>query len=288
MPLSDYQLSFNSLVMGAGTDVQLVSIDGLRGDPAIRSGDVNKGRQDGAYAGLNFLGERIFTVTLMVFAPKLATVSVVLNAIAAALQPISDPSLLLPFQYKDPTWSTPRQLLCRPTAVDLPIDTDYVFQKITVTVQFTAPDPLVYDSVLSTAGPVGLPSPTAGLTFNVTFPASFGASTGGSLSVTNTGLYPTAPVFTITGPMTNPRLTMPNGQFFGLNLALGAGDVVVIDMGARTVILNGSASRANTVVTGSSWLAFLPGTQSVQVASSDSAAVAGTFAASWRNAWGLA
>jgi hypothetical protein len=284
--LSNYQCSYGGLTWGPGTDIQLAGLAGFRGRPGERSGDVPKGRYNGSFAGLNFLDERIFVATLMVFAPRVLTIAQVVNNIAAAFQPVSDPTLLGTFQFQDPMWATPRQVLCRPTALDLPVDQDYNVGKITIPVQFTAPDPLVYDSVLSTAGPVGLPSPTAGLTFNAAANFVFGASTGGSLSVTNSGLYTTAPVFTITGPMTNPRLQHPSGLFFAVNLTLGAGDTLVIDTGAKTVVLNGTAPRGNTVVTGSSWFGFVPGTQSIGVGSSDSAAVAGTFSATWRSAWG--
>ena len=47
-----------------------------------------------------------------------------------------------------------------------------------------------------------------------------------------------------------------------LNITLASTDSLVIDMGARTVILNGVASRYNTIVTGSSWWTIPPGTWS--------------------------
>lgn len=282
-----YQGYFNGLSFGPGTDVQLAKIDGLRALPSLRSGDVAIPRRDGSYPGINLLAERIFTVDLSVTVTG-APFETVLENVANALQNIQDPAKLLPLQFLAPGWLGPRQIMCRPTKGGLPIDLDYSFHRASIAVEFTASDPLIYDTVLQTVS-AGLPSPTAGLTFPVTFPVTFGASTGGSMQVTNAGNYATAPVFTIQGPVTNPMVSLTStGQFMKLNLTLGSSDSVVIDMGVRTVTLNGTASRFNTVATGSSWFLLPPGTSSVGVASSDSTSVAAVFTTAFRSAWGWA
>ncbi|MGE0399948.1 MAG: hypothetical protein AB7T06_24750 [Kofleriaceae bacterium] len=285
--MPDYQGSYNGLAFGAGTDVQLVSIDGLRALPEIRSGDVPRSRQDGSWAGLNFLGERIFTALFEVFAPSQPFETVVAG-VATALQNISDPNLQLPFDFQVPGWAEPRRVICRPTKGGTPINVPYVFHRAQIPVEFTANDPLVYSSTLRQAS-AGLPSPTAGLTFPVTFPVTFGASTGGSMSVTNAGNYITAPVITITGPVTNPTVTfVASGQFMTVNITLGPSDVLVIDMANRSVMLNGTASRYNLVTTGSQFWGIPPGTWSIGVASTDSSPVAALFTVTWRDAWGWA
>lgn len=296
MALAYYQASFNGLTVGVGTDIQIDTggITGLLGSPTILSGDISKNRADGAFPGLNTLGERIFDVNLLVAAPQILPIAQVLANIAAAFAPISDPTLLLPFQLWLPSWARARQINCRPTKFDVPMNLEYSFNYVTGVLEFTAADPLIYDSVQSSAGPTGLPSPTAGLTFNATPNFVFGASTGGSMSVSNIGNYTTAPVWTITGPMTNPVITdNTTGLFFGVTVTLGTGDVLVIDMGAKTVTLNGTASRANQMLQGSTWFGFPgattanpTGTRSIGLSSSDSAPVTGTFTAVWRNAWG--
>jgi hypothetical protein len=282
-----FQSSFNGLVWGPGTDIQLVKTTGLRGLPGVRGGDEAYPRQHGSLAGLDFLDERIFVTTLQVFAPT-APYETVLTAIAAAFQIITDPAKQLPYQVQLPGWAEPRQITCRPTAGGYPIDTEYQFGKAVIAVEFTAADPLLYSSTLHTASS-GLPSPTAGLPFPVTFPVTFGASTGGSMSVTNLGNFATAPVITIVGPVTNPRVTLTNtGAFMACTITLGSTDALVIDMAAGTITLNGTADRYNTIVTGSSWWAIPPGVSSIGVASTDSAQVAAIFTTTWRDAWGWA
>lgn len=280
-----YQGEFNGLTFGAGTDVKLSKLTGLRAMPPLRRGDSPKPRRNGSWAGLDLLDERVMILDLEVFAP-VAPFEQVVSALATAFQPISDPSQQLPLGFLLPGWVEQRIITCRPTRGELPIDQWFQFNRASVPIEMTANDPLIYSNSLHSAS-TGLPSPTAGLTFNATPDFVFGASTGGSMSVTNLGNYITAPVFTITGPVLNPMFTYtPSGQFMQVNIALGVSDVLVIDMGAQTVTLNGTASRKNAIAQGSSWFGFPPGTWSIGVASSDSAPVAAVFTATWRDAWG--
>jgi hypothetical protein len=285
--MNPFSYTLNGYTFGVGGDLQLVSETGLRSLPAIRQGDASKPRFDGSFAGPNYMDERIVQMTLSLVGQNTSVPyeTVIANA-AAAFQPQSDPTQLSTFQFMYPGWSNARQVTGRITKSGFPVDANYVYHFIQqFGLEFTCPDPLIYDTVLQTVT-TGLPSPTAGLGFNVSFNASFGASSGGSMSVTNSGNYPTAPVFTITGPCTNPSITLTStGQFFGLNLSLGASDSLVIDMGARTVYLDSTGERFNAITTGSSWFTIPVGTWSIGVASSDSAAVTATFTVAFRNAW---
>lgn len=292
-----YGGSYNSLTFGGtGSQIQLIGYDaGLRAIPNLRTGDIPNARRDGATAGLDLLGERIFTVTLQPFIQSTTPFETLLEQISTAFQSISSPSAQLPFEFLLPGWANSRFINCRPTNAGYPIDLDYNFRTTTVPIQLSANDPLIYSTVLKTAS-AGLPSPTAGLTFPVTFPVSFGASTGGSFSVSNAGNYLAPVVFTITGPVTNPSLTFTaTGQFLAFNITLGSTDVLVIDTGARTVQLNGSAYRFNTIKTGSTWFGVPPptaanptGTWSIAVASTDATAVAAVFSAAWHDTYAFA
>lgn len=283
--VTPYQATFNGLTLGVGGDASFLDLEGLRGLPAIRSGDIAKSRQDGDFAGLNFLDERIFTIDLLAFNPAVGF-ETVLAEVAAAFQNISDPAQQLPFEFLMPGWANSRFVTCRPTKGGVPIDLNYQYFDSTIPIELTAADPLVYSTVLKTSSG-GLPSPTAGLTFNATPNFVFGASTGGSLSVTNSGNYITAPIITIAGPVTNPTVTFTaTGAFIKLNITLGPTDVIVIDMGARTVVLNGTAFRLNTIVTGSSWWGIPSGTWSIGLSSSDATAVTALFTVTWRDTWG--
>lgn len=287
MALLPYQFAYNGLTWGPGCDVQLLGSDGLRGIPPLRRGDIPNPRANGSQAGLDFFDERIFTVDLQVFGAGTATpFATILTTVTNAFQMVTDPTMQLPLSLMQPGWASARQITCRPTRGGFPINPELSYSKVKIPVEFTANDPLLYDTILQTVS-AGLPSPTAGARFPITFNTTFGASTGGSMNVTNSGNYSTAPIITITGPVTNPKITL--GSFFlGVNLSLANGDSLVIDMGANTITLNGTASRANTIMTGSTWFQIPPGTSSIGVQSTDSASVTALFTAAWRSAWGWA
>ena len=293
--VTPFGASYNSLTFGGtGSQIQLLGYDnGLRSIPNLRTGDVPNARRDGASAGLDLLGERIFTVTLQPFIQSTTPFETLLEQISTAFQSISSPTGQLPYEFFLPGWANSRFITCRPTNGGVPIDLTYQAFASEVPIQMTANDPLIYSTVLKTAS-AGLPSPTAGLTFNATPNFVFGASTGGSFSTTNNGNYITPIVFTITGPVTNPAVTFTaTGQFLKFNITLGSTDTLVVDTGARTVQLDGSSYRFNTVATGSTWFGIPPSTVanptwSIGVSSSDSSAVAAVFSAAWHDAWGWA
>jgi hypothetical protein len=173
---------------------------------------------------------------------------------------------------------------CRPTKGGYPIDVGFQARKVIVPVELTANDPLIYDTNSQQAS-TGLPSPTAGLSFPAAAPFTFGASSGGSLQVVNAGNEATPPVFTIAGPVTWPQLTL-GSLFLGFQVTLAAGDTLVIDCSAATATLNGTASRGNTIVTGSTYFFLPPGTSTVGFSSVDATQVTGTCTCSAASAWG--
>jgi hypothetical protein len=280
VPLS---YSYNGLTFGGiGQDVQVLSATGVRGTTQQREGDTPWPQRDGNAASVSTMDERIMQFALQVMNPA-ASFASVMALLANTFVPIDDPNQLLPLQcFMDSTWTEARQTIVRVANYDPPLDMDYSVFWAKPLLKLTAPDPLWYSSTLH-GQTVGLPSPTAGLTFNVSFDVPFGASSGGSMTVTNAGNYKTAPLITITGPCTNPSVTLGSAMVF-LNLTLGVSDVVVIDMAARTVTLNGVA-RQNSPKQGSSWWTIPVGTSTISVASQDSAAVAAQFTVQWRDAW---
>jgi hypothetical protein len=284
-----WQLTYNGLLIGAGADVQLLELSGLRELPPTRSGDVAKPRQHGAFGGRTLFDERIVTAKLGVSAPT-NDFETVLAAVSSAFPNITDPANLLPLQFQVPGWSTPRQVWCRPTQGGYPIDLGYQFRKVTIPVQLTAPDPLIYDTAVQTAS-TGLPSPTAGLGFPASAPFTFGASSGGSVQLVNAGNEAAPIVFTINGPVTWPQLTL-GSLFLGFQVSLGAGDKLVVDTGAGTAVLKGTASRAGTIVTGSTYFylppatAAGPTTSTIGFSSVDATQVTGTLTATASSAWG--
>ncbi len=84
----------------------------------------------------------------------------------------------------------------------------------------------------------------AGLSVPITVPISFGASAA-TATITNAGDLDSPPTITVAGPVTNPRITNnTTGKLVQFNLTLIAGQELVIDMDARTAVINPGGNNA--------------------------------------------
>jgi hypothetical protein len=298
--VQDWQIVLpTGVTVGAGTAVNIMGVDGLRDLTGLRSGDIPRAQSDGVYPGLNLLGERPVTIKWeLTLAP--GGVENALQILAAGFQNVPDPSTVCMtagdylrqqagvgaikpvsmLQVKLPGRAAPFFLFGRPTKHTVPIDLNYQFGQVHPVSEWTSSDGTIYDGTVVT-GTVGLPTPSTGLAWPAPFPWTFGASTGGSITLNNTGAYAARPVFILQGPLSYPTISNQNtGQFIKLNIVLGASDVVVIDHQAGVVTLNSNSNRNNTVLVGSSFFACAPGATTIGFASGDSVAVTGTLTAS--------
>lgn len=119
----------------------------------------------------------------------------------------------------------------------------------TFSVPLTAADPRKYAADESTAN-VQLADPNqivrayprvydGGLRYRVTV-----VGAGLPASLTNEGVTPTYPTFTVRGPVTNPVIELVGtGKFIEFTVTLTGTDVLTIDTATRSVLLNGSPSR---------------------------------------------
>lgn len=299
MTLSIYQLQMpNGTVLGAGTGVELAGITGLLDMPSIRQQDTARGQQDGFVAGMNYVGERIVTVTYQITRLPSGTVPETYRALAAAAHKnVKDPSSVAmssgeylrqiagvgaskpvnAVQVQLPSRGNPLMFFGRVTKYSTPLDLNYGYGQMNVISEWTCPDGLLYDGAVSTDS-CGLPNPTSGLTFPASAPFVFGASTGGSISLDNTGTYETSPFFVIIGPCTYPTISnTATGEQITLDLTLGASDVVSIDTQSGDVMLNETGNRNAAVATGSVMFKLPAGVSSVGFGTLDSAPVAGTL-----------
>lgn len=146
----------------------------------------------------------------------------------------------------------------------------------------------------------------AGASFPLTFPIAFGAVSPSGVNVTNNGNSTVWPIFTITGPVTNPAVI--NGSLTSTpellfvnptqsSYTVLAGDQLVVntDPKARTIlyyvggVASGSAgaSRTNWLVQPAGWFGLPPGVTLVQYRSSDGAPTASTLAIAFSSAYVL-
>lgn len=297
--LTPWQVQLASgAIVGAGSGINLSTIGGLRDLPAIRVNDQERGQDDGAYPGTSYLGERVVPIQWEL---TLATgMETALQTLAAGYQNVTDPDTVvmtggayleqhagvanvgLPLsaiQIQLPGRAYPFVVFGRPSKYTVPINTAYQWGQVQVSTEWTSPDGLLYDGSIASAS-TGLPTPTTGLSWPAAFPWSFGASTGGLITLNNTGGYRTSPLIVIQGPVSFPRVTNTNtGEYMDYNIVLASTDTLVINHQTGVVTLNGSANRNNIVNVGSTFYTMAPGNTSLTFSSKDAAAVAGTMTA---------
>lgn len=292
--LAPYQVyvSSTSTILGAGTDVGLISISGLRDLPTIRQGNANRGQKDSMWPGLNLVGERTVGINYQITQAS-TTTEAALAAVTAAHQNVIDPSTICmtagdylrqkagfgavkPIyagMVQLPNRANPLIFFGRPVRFSAPIDPNFQYGRVNISSEWSCPDGLMYDNVVI-SGQCGLPNPTSGLTFPATFDLTFGSSSGGSFQMDNTGAYITAPFFTITGPVSYPIITnQTTGQQIKLNIVIGASDKLAIDCQSGTVTLNGTANRNTSVDITTTFFGLTPGLNTIGFASADSTAV---------------
>jgi hypothetical protein len=160
-----------------------------------------------------------------------------------------------------------RQIGLRGSALGAP----YVQPQISAfTVSWVADDPAAY----AYAGKTLTISPAqiaAGRQYNLTYPRAYVQSApGGYGTAQNGGSYQTWPRFKIYGPCTNPAIyyqAPATGQIVTVGMTVNAGDYVLIDTRAATVLYNGQAgaSRYSEVdFTQTTWAPFPPGSTGIR------------------------
>ncbi len=268
-----------NVVDDAGVEWWVTREDGWSGGPDVRLSLPSRPQRDGGFDAESFRSVRVITLDGVAIAPDMDAHEHAKNRIGAVL---SDGSALAELTVRERTVT--RRALVRLSAGTKVVDKGpYSFE---FSLQVTAPDPLRQSVELHTAT-CGLPSPGPGVTFPLDFSQGlrFGDPLGGGLGLTNAGTATAWPVWTVTGPCNQPVIRNDStGERLAFGLRLLDGDVLTVDVAARTVFLGGGASRRSTLLARSAWFGLPPGNTTVGFDALDSAE-AGTLTATWRDAW---
>lgn len=138
-------------------------------------------------------------------------------------------------------------------------------------IQLTAGDPLFYstDGGDVQTAIVNLQAQTGGYVTPYDLPVDWAGGAQPTI-VTNSGDAQVFPVIELHDEAHNPRITnQTTGETFGLNISMADGDVIVIDMGNRTVTFNGSNIMGNRT-SDSTWWGLTPGDNSIVLTSATS------------------
>lgn len=245
-----------------GVNFILTEVKGLE-HPTVRLPRYNLPGSSGAYISNALYGERRIAIKGVVNAPDnsidtyLANRSKLINCLAIArdssgnLQPqtititLQNGDILTTTGYID----TPLQMGFSPDQVG--------FEEFQIT--FVAPDPNLYSST-SLSGTAQLPV-GGGTAIPTAIPISLAPSSGGSVTLINSGSTTSYPLITLNGPLTNPYITnQRTGQFLKISYTINVGDLPVIINCSTQTITQGTNNKTGIQSSDSSFWGILSGT----------------------------
>lgn len=255
-------LSFNNWSIVEAGSPGLTALDGVESIDNVRSGNVMRGRAHGSVRGPLYMGDRDITAEVVIVGTPQSIRTQVDELSAATV--INDEELPLIWQL--PGMTEARQSFARVHRRSIPVDINFTLVKATAVIQWVATDPRIYGTTLK-SGTTGTASLTGGLGFSHGFSHGFGSVTPSTIPIDNDGSSPAPWTATLTGPLTAPRITLIDGATGDLsfnNFTLLAGQTLEIDSQARTVLLNGTASRYGNLTT-AQWFDLPVGVSQVQL-----------------------
>lgn len=231
----DYQVLFNGVMLGPGTNYNITNMKGFLDLGGVRSPYVSRPHKTGAYVQPHFAEGATLDIAFHLVPTDTTAFADAVAALQAATYAQTTP---LPLTFKlpgRPVLAMGVQCLNRA----IPVDQAFSFGFAqSAALQFFAPDPRQYG--LASSQSAGLRSVGTGLAFPVALPMDFGATpTGGRLQFTNTGTTSSEPIFTISGALAAGfTITyIETGQT--LTYSAPVGSPLVIDCGAGTVMTQG-------------------------------------------------
>ncbi|MEW9530754.1 hypothetical protein [Microbispora sp. NPDC049125] len=239
-----------------GVDWIVETEDGWSSSPPIRAQVEARSNADGGWGGPGFYDSRVVTLSGHAIAPDRMTMLAAKDRIKSAISPRS------PVQLQVAEAHLTRVASVRLTdQIDLADVNSFAF---TWAFTLTAVDPRRYDAnpvTVTATLPVGL---TAGRTYSRTHPVVYGGVTpggGGSVYIQNDGDYDETPaVITFVGPLVTPRVEHPqSGRSLTFDVTLDYDDTLIVDLKAKTALLNGAVNQAYTITAGSAWFMLTPG-----------------------------
>lgn len=275
---SPWQIELNGVLFGSGTSYVVREFDPWRA-PQVRQGEIARAQADGSYPGTDRLAEKLITAKLAISAATDVLEQAARRTMAGAWKPpAANTTVPLVWMEDDgvkyAVYGKPRLA-----------DTDLA-PRLFTTARFVATDPRIYTAALLSPS-TGFPSGSGGLSFagaGAAAPFVFGSGgSGGTLDCTNAGTYETPYVVTFTGPIVAPTLEHSvQGRALVFTGTLAAGETLVVDSRARTVLLNGTASRYSWLATSSQWFTLEPGANALRFSG---ASGTGTCSVSYAPAW---
>lgn len=278
-----WQIEIGTLIMGAGTDYQ-IDADGPEGLglPDLRTSDLPRPQDHGVFFGADFFSSRTITISVWLLADTAAEATDLMDTLTGVWQPPAGSDTYAPLTVRLPGQDG-RVLYGRPRR--LAYDTSRLRAGVLrAALQYEAADPRLY-SATGAITTVSLPTVVGGLTWPTGWPLVWGTGSAGGATITNDGNFGSRPVVTFHGELIGLSLeNITAGKTFRMqsDYTLAAADTLVVDFDARTVLLNGSASRYGDVDSTSQWWELVPGPNEIRLGAHSGA---GFAEVNHRSAW---
>jgi len=291
--LKDHQHELGGVVIGAGTQVVIASIEGL-GRAEVRTADVDPPSGDGVWVGADYYAGRTVRIDAAIKTP--GDQAAALDVLAALQRAHDAPALRLTggattqLRLKFPGRDV-RVLNGRVRKMDADLAT-LVHGWVPVDIEFLAADPVYYGDTLQHATlPLDMIS-DGGFTAPLVAPIVVNPGPNGSTRpgwIQVDGALPTWPVIRIDGPCVNPRLLhVESGRALQLNTVIDPGDWIEIDTRPtwRSVLRRngGNAASALTAASRIDTFTLPPGVSELRWAATDPTNTA-RLTVTWRPAW---
>lgn len=275
------QLTWRGLTLGGDTSPHRVQrIQGWEDLPAVRDLDEARARAHGDHQGEQWSAGRAVTV-------EGVTVDYTGNLDALLLQ-LEAAAPLLPKTLDDLTIASRGRVLTaggRVVRRQIPEDVKNGAVSFPWALQWTFPDPLRYGPARTLS--TGLPVAGGGLAYPLAYPLDYGAAgTSGQITLANGGTADAPIVFVVTGPLPSGFEVSASGSRITYPVAVPAGQVITVDTGAGSILVEGTSDR-RADLTSADWL-LVPagGSLTVQFTSLGGAYdPAATLTSTWREAY---
>lgn len=243
-------------------DHGLSSIGGL-GSPSPRRDTISRPRAHGDIDFTRYYEGRVISLSGYTFGPTMEEANTKFDLLKAELLLGTDHL----FRFRRIGMAEDEQLVVRAASA---IDTELSGASMLIRwgVDLLAPDPRIYSASEKSGDydPVAAGSGT-GVVFPLVFPLVFAGVATTHLTVENSGNFSTPPIFTVSGPVTNPIIdndtTGESIQTSGLTLA--AGETIVIDVGRRVLEVAGVARMDYLDAGNTEWFELSPGSNDLRL-----------------------
>lgn len=257
---TDGQVEWNGLLMGPGTDYDLITISGWYGAPGSNRVTINRPGRHGGLPGQLRATERVIEAEFAFGGELLSGSFASVRSAAAAAFAWDENPVEQELAVRMDGLST--LVNARVINYEMPTATSTYNQgEGFIAVQWVATDPKRYGIDLKTYS-TELPDPIeTGLAFPLAFPLSFGVDVevGGSVVLVNNGNAHAWPVWEVIGPITGPVITCQetgNVLQFNSDFEVADGQVLRIDTDTGRVTLGGVNRRNELAV--AEWFSIPP------------------------------